>query len=148
MTTSNQLPEIAKKAERMMVDIEQAVRSFVRYHKYTLGSDIRAQAMTVVRLCHRAWRDRSRQSHWVSELIWAIDELKLSLQLGSQLRAFKSFRQFESIIRSAEEVGRCAGGWKRQLHRKSQNPAGNAPQERAQILSGRDASAYYAGAKL
>lgn len=144
----NRLPEIAKKAERLLIDIEQAVREFVRYHKYTLGSDLRAQAMKVVRMCHRAWRDRQRQAQWVSELIWAIDELKLSLQLGSQLRAFKSFKQFEALIRTAEDVGRSAGGWKRHLHLKSQNPVSANSRERAQILSGRAASSNQGGAKL
>jgi hypothetical protein len=76
----------------------------------------------------------------VSELVWAVDELKLSLQLGSQLKAFKNFSQFERLIRAAEEVGRSAGGWKRQLHRKGQN-SGTAPgRERAQILSGQATS--------
>lgn len=145
--TAHRLPEITKKAERLLVDIEHAVRGFVRYHKYSLGTDLREQAMTVLRMCHRTWRDRSRQLHWLSELVWAIDELKLSLQIGSQLKAFKSFSQFESLIRATEEVGRCAGGWKRQLHRKSQNSASDASPERAQILSGRAASAT-AGANL
>ena len=143
----SQLPEITKKAERLVVDIEKAVRGFVRYHKYSIGADLRAQAMAVLRLCHRAWRERSRQSHWVTELVWAIDELKLSLQIGSQLRAFKSFPQFELLIRAAEEIGRNAGGWKRQIHRKSQDSAGNLPSERAQILSGHAASAAQGGDK-
>lgn len=134
------LPDIVKKAERLVTDLEVAVRGFSRYHKYSLGSEIRDQARAVLRLCHRAWRDRRRQSHWLSELVWAIDELKLSLQIGSQLQAFKSFSQFESLIRATEDVGRSAGGWKKSLHRKSQNPAGEARQERAQILSGHAAS--------
>lgn len=142
----NQLPEIAKKSERLLVDIEQVVRGFVRYHKYTIGTDLRAQAMTVVRLCHRTWRDRANQLQWVSDLVWAIDELKLTLQLCSQLHAFKSFKQFESIIRATEDVGRCAGGWKRDLNRKSQNSANEKPQECAQILSGRAASINQEGA--
>jgi len=138
--TANKLPEIARKAERLTVDIENAVRGFSRYQKYTLGTDLRNAAMLVVKVCNRVWRDRSRQHHWVNELIWAVDELKLTLQLASQLRAFKSFKQFEAIIRQADEVGRCAGGWKRALHEKSQDPAGKASPERAQILSGRYAS--------
>lgn len=138
--TANRLPEITKKAERLLIETEESVRGFTRYHKYALGTELRNQAMAVVRLCNRAWRDRSRQLHWVSELIWAIDELKLSLQLGSQLKVFKNFSQFERLIRAAEEVGRMAGGWKRQLHRKSQNPRGIAPGERAQILSGQATS--------
>ncbi len=145
--TNNRLPEITKKAERLVADIESSVIGFARYHKYTLGNDLRTQAMTVLRMCHRAWRDRPRQEHWLSELIWAIDELKLSLQLGSNLKAFKSFAQFELLIRETEEVGRCAGGWKRQFHRKGQNSAGSLPPERAQILSGRAAS-QSTGAKI
>lgn len=138
--TANQLPEIARKAERLTVEIENAVRGFTRYQKYTIGTDLRTAAMLVVKVCNRAWRDRSRQHHWVEQLIWVVDDLKLVLQLASQLRGFKSFKQFEAIIRQADEVGRCAGGWKRTLHAKSQNPAGKTPPERAQILSGRYAS--------
>jgi hypothetical protein len=138
--TKNISPDVTKKSERLLLDIEQAVRGFSRYNKYTIGSDLREQSMTVVRLCHRAWRDRNHQLQWVVDLVWAIDELKISLQLGSQLRAFKSFSQFESIIRLAEEVGKCAGGWRNSLHRKSQNPVSNQSQERAQILSGHAAS--------
>lgn len=138
--TANKLPEIARKAERLTVEIENAVRGFARYQKYTVGTDLRTAAMLVVKVCNRVWRDRSRQHHWAEQLIWVVDELKLALQLASQLKAFKSFKQFEAIIRQADEMGRCAGGWKRALHAKSQNPAGMTPPERAQILSGRYAS--------
>lgn len=69
--TKQPLPPITKIAERLLCDIEQAVRGFARYHKYSLGSDLRAQAMTVVRMCHRAWRERSRQAHWTNELVWS-----------------------------------------------------------------------------
>jgi hypothetical protein len=136
------LPPIAKLAERLQLDIEQAVRGFPRFHKYALGADLRTQAREVVRLCHRAWRDRPRQRHWTDQLVWAIDELKLDLQMGSQLRAFRNFAQFEQLIRQAETLGRQAGGWKReQQHPKGQNPAAAAPPERAQTLSTRAASA-------
>ena len=100
---------------------------------------MRTAVLLVVQLCNRAWRDRSRQIHWVNELVWAIDELKVVIQLAKQLYAFKSFKQFEVIIRAADDVGRSAGGWKRALHEKSQNSAVRQ-QERAQILSDRSAS--------
>ena len=137
------LPPIAKAAERLLVDIEQAVRLFPRYHKYAIGQDLRTQAMTIARLCNRAWRDRARQPHWTEQLVWAIDEVKLSLQLGQQLRAFRSFASFEQLIRQTEDLGRQAGGWKRQQqHPKGQNPPRNAAPGRAQILSTRAASAH------
>ncbi|MEN6538887.1 MAG: four helix bundle protein [Mizugakiibacter sp.] len=131
------LPPIAKAAERLLVEIEQAVRAFPRCHKYVIGKDLREQAMLVVRLCHRAWRDRSQQARWTAELVWAIDELRLTVQLGSRIKAFRSFAQFEQLIRLVEDLGRQAGGWKRQQqqHLKGQNPAREAAPERAQILS-------------
>ncbi len=133
---SHDLPPIAKAAERLTVEIEQAVRGFSRYHRYALGTDLRSQAMELVRLCNRAWRDRRRQPFWIDRLVWAIDEVKLSLQLGKQLKAFRSFRQFEMLIRLAEDLGRQAGGWKRQQrHPTGQSPARITAPERAQTLS-------------
>jgi hypothetical protein len=122
------LPPIAKLAERILVDVEQAVRGFPRYHRYAIGADLRNQAAQVMRLCNRAWRDRAAQLQWTTDLVWAIDELKLSLQIGSKVHAFQTFAQFESLIVLGEELGRQAGGWKRQQqHPKGQNPAANAP---------------------
>ena len=139
---THHLPPIVKLAKRFLVEIEQAVRGFPRYHKYALGADLRAQAMQLAVLCDRAWRDRGGVVHWVNRLVWAIDEIKIALQLGSEIRAFRSFAVFEQLIRTAEDLGRQAGGWKRQLkHPKGQNPTANARPERAQILSAQTASA-------
>ena len=38
------LPPIVKAAERLLLEIEQAVRRFPRYHKYTHGTRLREQA--------------------------------------------------------------------------------------------------------
>jgi hypothetical protein len=43
----HQAPEIVKLAERVLVDIEIAVRGFPRYHKYASGAALRAQATRV-----------------------------------------------------------------------------------------------------
>jgi hypothetical protein len=135
------LPPIVKLAERLLVCIEQAVRRFPRYHKYTIGADLRASAMHVCETTHRAWRDRGQQAQWVHQLVFAIDDLRIRLQLASRVRAFGSFREFEMLARLASDLGKQAGGWHRQQHPKGQNAgARTAPQQRAQILSTRAAS--------
>ena len=138
------LPPIVKIAERLLVEIAQAVHGFSRSHKYVIGSDLRAQAMSVTRLAHRAWRDRSKQYEWTQKLVFAVDDLKLTLQLGSRVRAFRSFAQFEAIARTAADLGRQVGGWFKQQHPKSQNAGAMPPSQRAQILSGPAASRYEA----
>lgn len=45
---------IWRDAQRLLVWAEQAVRRFSRYHKYTLGAQLREQALTVCRLVIRA----------------------------------------------------------------------------------------------
>ena len=117
------LPPIVKLAERLLVDVEQAVRRFARYHKYTYGTKLREHALNIARLAHRASRDRAKRSTWIGRLVWLIDDFKLLLQLGQQIKAFASFGQFESFARVARELGKQAGGWYRQQHPNGQNAA-------------------------
>ncbi|WP_223571772.1 four helix bundle protein [Xanthomonas citri] len=118
MTSRFQPPPIIKACERLLVEIEQCVRRFVRYHRYAIGTDLRKQAMTVYRNANRAWRDRENQARWVRQLVWDIDELKQHLQTAKLLNACSSFRQFEMLARLAEQLGAQAGGW----HRQQQTP--------------------------
>jgi hypothetical protein len=136
------LPPIVKTAERLMLEIEQAVRGFARFHKYAIGAELRELATKAATLAHRAWRDQERVTKWVTKLRWQVDKLKLSMQIGQRLQAFAGLRQFEAIMRVAIDLGRQAGGWHRELmkHPKGQNPKRHGGSERAQILSTRVAS--------
>ncbi|GAB3305804.1 four helix bundle protein [Luteimonas notoginsengisoli] len=133
------VPPIVKASERLLVDIEQAVRRFDRYHRYAIGTDLRAKAMQVYDLAQRAWRDRQHQARWVAQLVWAIDELRHRLQAAKLLRATPSFCQFEHLARQISELGKQAGGWHRHLNTpKGQDAQGRqAVAQRAQKLSTR-----------
>jgi hypothetical protein len=133
---THQIPPIIKAAERLCVEIENAVRTFARYHRYAIGADLRAQAMSVYDLANRAWRDRPKQARWVTDLVWAIDELLHRLQVAKLLKATHSFRQFEHLLRLIEALGRQAGGWRKSLHPNGQNaPSPAAVAQRAKTLS-------------
>lgn len=129
----HEAPPIVRLAERVLVEIEEAVRSFPRYHKYAVGTELREQARNVARVAHRAWRDQQRKREWIGKLVYAVDDLKLSLQISKRVRAFKSFAQFEALARLISDLGRQCGGWQRQ-HSKGQNSQVDAPAGRAQIL--------------
>ena len=109
------LPTICRDAERLLLAVEQCVRNFPRYHKYQMGSQLRAQALDVARLAQRAWRDKRNQAAHVGQLVWAVDEVKLSLQLAKTIQAFVSFSQFETCATLAVQIGKQSGGWHRQL---------------------------------
>ena len=105
MTSRFQPPPIIKAAERLLVEIEKAVRQFPRYHRYAVGADLRRQAMTVYTNANRAWIDRPQQAELVGQLVWDIDALKQHLQVAKLLHAFNSFRRFEMLVRLAHELG-------------------------------------------
>ena len=108
---------IWRDANRLLVAVEEAVRAFPRYHKYTLGAELRRQAMAICRLILRAADQRSDPLPQVQRLVEAVDDLKLQVQLGKELRAFRSFNQFQSIAELSVAVGKQSGGWRKRLLR-------------------------------
>lgn len=132
-------PPIVKLTERVLADVELAVRSFPRYHKYSVGEDLRRDARAVARSAIRAWRDHEHRGERLEALTAAVDDLKLTLQVAKRVEAFKSFRQFEALARVVSNLGRQCGGWQRK-HLKGQNRTTPPSAGRAQTLSARGAS--------
>jgi len=65
-------------AQRLLLDVEQVVRGFPRYHKYTLGSELRRQAMDINRLVARAAQhyEAWAQLELVEQLVWKVEDPK------------------------------------------------------------------------
>jgi hypothetical protein len=122
-TTAPHLP-IWRDAQRMLVWTEQAVRHFARYHKYTVGSQLRVQALAVCRLVIRAQAtEASARFEVVAELHLAAEEMKLLLQMGKEIQAFRGWAEFEQGVQLALAIARQAAGWRRALAGRS----GKAP---------------------
>jgi len=128
-----------------MLELEREVPRFPRRHRYSLGQDLRGNVLEAALLSHeafRAVRDPQRHAALVSDLVEAVDRLKLRLQLGQQLQVFVSFARFEEIIRIADDLGRQCGGLQRKIrqqHPNGQNPAASRRPERPETLSTRAA---------
>lgn len=106
---------IWRDAEQLVLCIEQAVRQFARYHKYTLGSELRQLASAVLSNVTHAINQPARRQQWVGRLVLVIEELKLKIQLGKSLQAFASFKVFEQLARLAVGVARQATAWHKKL---------------------------------
>ena len=117
---NNTLP-IWRDANRLLLEMEQSVKHFPRYHKYTLGSELRTQAMLICRLVGRAWRDKPNAQYWLEKLVPAVDDLKIQLQLAKELQVFRNFAEFERLVTLTMDVGKQSGGWLRRLQVSSQS---------------------------
>ena len=117
-----QTPKLAQDVRRLRMEIENAVRGFHRFHKYSSGDDLREQVKVVQRAVSRSWNDKERQAQWLEKLVHEVDQLKADMQLAQDVRAFRSLRQFQHLYLQVDEIGRQAGGWFKQKHPSAQNP--------------------------
>ncbi len=95
---------IYKQALDAAVHFEKVVAGFSRYHKYTLGTELRSQSRAALALIVRANCARDRASVLV-ELRQCLDELLILLRLAKEVRA-SAFRSRDSMS-SADASGRC-----------------------------------------
>ena len=81
MTYYKDLP-IWRDAMRLAVEMEPAVRAFPRYHKYTLGTELRQAAHLICQeVAHAAlWVPPRLQT--LQRLVERIEALKISVQLA------------------------------------------------------------------
>ena len=76
-----------------MVEIERIVKVFPRYHKYTLGSEIRQTAMKVYKYVSRAIHYKEYRKSYIIKLLFVLDDLNLQLQVAKELKQFEILNQ-------------------------------------------------------
>ncbi|MDF1576900.1 MAG: four helix bundle protein [Desulfobulbales bacterium] len=109
----NYLP-IWRDANLLLLELEQAVRGFARYHKYTIGSDLRSTALRLCQTIHRAHSRKESRVKLVQQTAELVDDLKMQIQLARELKAFKNFAEFQRAAELAVGLGKQSGGWLRQ----------------------------------
>ncbi len=120
---SSQFPPIVQIGQRLQAELDSAVRRFRKDDRYDEGARMRALATDVRRIAYRAWNTRERRAVLLDELVDRVDDLKLEIQLGKENKSFPSFREFEKIWRSIDELGMQAGAWRNSVQLRSQSPA-------------------------
>ena len=112
-------------ASRFLVAVERAVVQFPRYHKYAIGAELRRQARDICRTVARATQcaDVSQRARLLEQLVWLVEDTKMSVQLAKELEAFASFAQFQGLAEQAVTLGRQSGGW----WKKARTAAAAAP---------------------
>lgn len=66
---STPLPPIYRYCRRLLLRTEEVVRRFRRYHKYTVGTDLRQQACAVMRGVHQVVVDRAQRASQIKALV-------------------------------------------------------------------------------
>jgi len=111
MAKYDQLP-IYKKAMELIVFIENSVRGFSRYHKYSIGERLRQTSWDVVTLVVRA---NNTPVALRRELLVALrdkaEEMSIALTVAKELKAFASHNSWRQAARMAVDLCRQSEGW-------------------------------------
>ena len=101
---------IYKKAMELTVLMENTVRGFSRYHKYSIGSDMRQLARFIAALIIKANSEKDKV-RTLTALRDKCEEMKFVITLGKEIKVYKSFKQFQAAAELAVEVSRQSEGW-------------------------------------
>jgi hypothetical protein len=94
----------------LAVYLENVVKGFRRYHKYTLGTEMRNQSRAIVGLIIRANSERDRQST-LEALRDEIEHLKVTIRIAKEFKAFRNFNSFTVAVEAAISLSRQSEGW-------------------------------------
>ena len=109
---------IYKQALDVAVHFERVVAGFSRYHRYTLGTELRNQSRAVLARVVKANGARDKRPHLLA-LREALDELLISVRIAKEAQAFKSFQAFQYAIEQVVSVCRQNEGWLRSESKKA-----------------------------
>ena len=112
----------------MAVHFEKVVAGFSRYHKYTLGTELRNKSREIVSLIVKANSTKERLPRLL-ELRERIEEIVILVRLCKEVRAFKSFRSFQFAIEQINMVSRQNEGWIKSAGKKRGRPESSKRQE-------------------
>ncbi|MEY4760650.1 MAG: hypothetical protein RLZZ200_506 [Pseudomonadota bacterium] len=140
------LPDVVKAAQRMLAEIQLAVRQFPRMHRYDIGARLLDSAEQICVQLLQSWHQRHRRLTVAQAASDELDQLKVRIQLGHDVQAWRSYAQAQHVYRLATEVGQQCGGWLLELRNKGQNAPASRRTQRAPTLSSPVASP--AGANL
>lgn len=125
---------IYKKAYDLTVYFEKIVRNFSRYHKYTLGAELRQKIREVLQLIRQA-NSAPDKAPVLLQNREILEDLKLTIRLCKDVQAFHNFNSFQYSINEVVDLCRQNEGWLKNALRKSggpeSSPHANAAQERA-----------------
>jgi len=101
---------VYKAATDMTVYFETVVKGFSRYHKYTIGAELRNLSHAILVLIAQAniKADREGKIRIIRE---KLQELKIRVQVCAEIKAFRKKNNFPTATRKVIDVSRQCEGW-------------------------------------
>ncbi|MBC8466222.1 MAG: four helix bundle protein [Deltaproteobacteria bacterium] len=112
---------IYKASFDLLVYFEKIVKNFSRYNKYTHGKALREISREILMLIVRANNTYNKRPV-LEEVRIKAEELKVSIRVCKEVKAFPNFNSFETAINMVVEIAKQNEGWMKNLSRKERRP--------------------------
>lgn len=113
---------IYRAAFDLAVHIEKLVRGFTRYHKYSLGSELREQSREILARIIDANHSRDRAARLL-QLRGDLENFKVMVRLCHESGGFASARSYLYVAEQVVEISRQNEGWLRQTMKARESGA-------------------------
>ena len=117
---------IYRAAFDLAVHMEKIVHNFSRYHKYTLGTELRDSSRRILRLIIEANSIRNRRE-LLLQLREAMEWFKVLARLCHESGGFAGTWSYLYIAEQAVGIARQNEGWLKQNTKKLSGDAGHGP---------------------
>ena len=108
---------IFRAAFDLAVHIEKIVKHFSRYHKYTLGSELRNRSRQIVEAIIHANSEREQRRQFLLSLREDLEQFKVLTRLCHESGGFQSTRAYLYVSEQIVNIAKQNEGW---LRMKSQ----------------------------
>jgi len=122
---------IYKQAMDVAVHFEKIAAGFSRYHKYTLGTELRNASREIVSLIIQANSSHDKAPR-LQALRIRLDELLVLIRLAKEVKAFKSFKAYQFTVEQVASVCRQNEGWLRSVTGEQGRDKQRGPESRRQ----------------
>jgi hypothetical protein len=119
MQYHNRFP-IYRDANRLVIEIENCVKSFPRYHKYTLGSEMRDIAYKLFIAITYSINNKNTRIKTVTKAHNFSEILKIKIHIAKQITNL-SFKMFENLVALVITISKQCKSWQKQLQRNQQH---------------------------
>ena len=102
---------VYKQAMELGLRLQEVVRKFSRYNKYSIGTDLRELSRRIIQLIVRANSTGPDRPEVLRDLVENCELLKTMLVFAKEARAFDNFNSFQRLSLMAVSLSKQSEGW-------------------------------------
>lgn len=126
---------IFRAAFDLAVHVEKIVRSFDRYHRYGIGTELRERTRTVVERIMRANNADAERKALLAELRVELEQLQVLIRLCHESGGFASTRAYLYVSERVVDIAKQNEGW---LRSDDKRPRRGPPKQSGEVAHGQN----------